>query len=154
MRQRPGKAGLSRFLMYFYLSLARAVSTKVCLSGGNVFKIRNTFLSSARRLLSHSFDVKVFHRRRKTAAFVRRVACSSSSFRGLVRVIKENTTIRERETGFQFWITTSLVYHVSMGILLRRRSLHLQNHLRRLPRSREHGRRRWIYTRRGTRHPS
>ena len=48
----------------------------------------------------------------------------------------------------------SVVYHVSMGILLRRRSLHLQDHLRRLPRSGEHGRRRWVHPRRGTRHPS
>lgn len=47
-----------------------------------------------------------------------------------------------------------VVYHVSMGILLRRRSLHLQDHLRRLPRSGEHGRRRWVHPRRGTRHPS
>ena len=62
---------------------------------------------------------------------------------------KRKRHLKESDNDF-----SRVVYHVSMGILLRRRSLHLQDHLRRLPRSGEHGRRRWVHPRRGTRHPS
>jgi hypothetical protein len=156
VRQRP-EGGAYRAFLRAFLSLSRICAvSKTCFSGEMSSKFE-TFLSTF--IITRSTRKYIPSEQKQQSArgeqSVLRLAFfffsrRERAFSKRTHTHKRKRHLKESDNDF----SRVVVYHVSMGILLRRRSLHLQDHLRRLPRSGEHGRRRWVHPRRGTRHPS